>query len=49
MAAAATSMTAKMTAAVPSEQAVSAAEVRLARTPAETLRRMSTAKHVKAA
>ena len=45
----ATSMATKMTAGVPSEQAVSAAEVCLVRTSAEALRRMSTAKQVKAA
>jgi hypothetical protein len=46
--AAATSMATKMPAGVPSEQTVPAAEVCLVRTSAETLRRMSTAKQVKA-
>ena len=45
----AASMATKMTDGVPSEQAVSAAEVCLVRTSAEALRRMSTAKQVKAA
>ena len=44
-----TSVATKMTAGVPSEQTVSAAEVCLVRTSAEALRRMSTAKQVKAA
>jgi hypothetical protein len=47
--AATASMTTKMTAGVPSKQAVSAAEVCLVRTSAEALRRMATAKQVKAA
>jgi hypothetical protein len=47
--AATTAMATKMTARVSSEQAVSAAEVCLVRTSAEALRRMSTAKQVKAA
>jgi hypothetical protein len=47
--AAATSMAARMTAGVPSEQAVAAAEVCLVRTSAKALRGMSTAKQVKAA
>jgi hypothetical protein len=46
---AATSMATKMTAGVPSEQTVTAAEVCLVRTSAEALRRMSTAKQVKTA
>ena len=47
--AATTSMATKMTAGVPSGQAVSAPEVCLVRTSAEALRRMSAAKQVKAA
>jgi hypothetical protein len=47
--AAPTSMATRMTAGVPSEQAVSAAEVCLVRASAEALRRMSAAKQVKAA
>jgi hypothetical protein len=47
--AATTSMATKMTAGVPSEQAVSAAEVCLVRTSAKALRRMATAKEVKTA
>ena len=46
--AATTSMATKMTAGVPSGQAVSAPEVCLVRTSAEALRRMPTAKQVKA-
>jgi hypothetical protein len=47
--AAATAMAARMTAGVPSEQAVAAAEVCLVRTSAKALRGVSTAKEVKAA
>jgi hypothetical protein len=47
--AAPTSMATRMTAGVPSEQAMSAAEVCPARATAEALRRVSAAKQVKAA
>ena len=47
--AAATSVATKMTAGVPPEQTVSAAEVCLVRTSAEAFRRMAAAKQVKAA
>ena len=47
--AAATSMATRMTAGMPSKQAVSAAEICLVRTSAEALRGVSTAKQVKAA